>query len=222
MALHSKKDFATLVNLETKNLATYIGRKKVIVGENGLIDDKDPINKAFIKTRSTKQSEKQIINHITKFGKATGADADEDDEPDNGGKIIDLSTPDAAKKSMDVLESIEKYQKFKAEKVERETYKLDIELAKRRGEIIPAELVKPIFLQHNQFIITTFKNAAEDIIRNIAKIHELSNADVAGLRGDLVKSINQAVKEAIDMSLGSVDDILNEFVVKKGVGQRND
>lgn len=40
----------------------------------------------------------------------------------------------------------------------KEIEKLQIEIQKKKGEVVPVELIKPVILQHNQSILTEFKN----------------------------------------------------------------
>lgn len=54
MALYTKKEFADICGLPTKNLSTYIGRGKVIVRDDGMIDDAEGINNLFFSKRGAK------------------------------------------------------------------------------------------------------------------------------------------------------------------------
>lgn len=219
MALHSKKDFAELCGLPTKNLATYIGRGKVIIGEGDLIDDKNSINKIFLEQRKSKASEQQVINHIKQYPTAKEKEdlvtpsPDEDDDDESGGRIHVAGKMDTAK-------ALEKLAYFRAEKTERETIRLDLDIQKKRGEVIPSDMVKPIFVRHNQFILTNFKNATDDILARFAKYKELEPEYVAELRGEMIAVINRAVADSVKMSIESVEDIVNEYKVKRGVGER--
>ena len=220
MALHSKKDFAELCGLPTKNLATYIGRGKVVIGEGDLIDDKNSINKIFLAQRKSKASEQQVINHIKKYPTAKEKEdpaippSSDDDEGDELGGRIHIAG------KMDTAKALEKLAYFRAEKTERETIRLDLDIQKKRGEVIPSDMVKPIFVRHNQFILTNFKNATDDILARFAKYKELEPEYVAELRGEMIAVINRAVADSVKMSIESVEDIVNEYKVKRGVGER--
>src|SRR5690606_352900 len=71
MALHTKKDFADLCGLRTNTLATYVGRGKVVVRADNMVDDKDPVNKAFLQHRKGKESERQVIARLKKISGAS-------------------------------------------------------------------------------------------------------------------------------------------------------
>lgn len=221
MALHSKKDFAELCGLPTKNLATYIGRGKVIISEGDLIDDKNPLNKIFLQQRKTKASEQQIISHIKKY--PTVKEKEDSDNPLPDEAAGDEDEPGGSihvAGKMDTAKAIEKLAYFRAEKTERETIRLDLDIQKKRGEVIPSDMVKPIFVRHNQFILTNFKNATDDILARFAKYKELEPEYVAELRGEMIDVINRAVADSVQMSIESVEDIVNEYKIKRGVGER--
>ncbi len=221
MALHTKQDFAKLADIRTNDISTYVKRRKIIVRDDGMIDDKESVNKTFLKTRQSLASKKSVIDHIKKFPAANSQTPNEENNDDEFPYFDGATKRGSDEKAPDqTAAALEKLIHFRAEKVERETIKLDIDIAKKRGEIIPSEMVKPIFLQHNQFILTKFKNASDDLIRLIAKRKELTAEEVAEIKSEMVDVINHAIAEAIQMSVSSVDDIVNEFKVKRGAGEK--
>lgn len=212
MALYSKQEFAKKCGLETKNLSVYIGRKKVfLTGE--LIDSTNEFNAAFLEKRKRHSESTDNSNEIVTISQEKKTNNNIKEPPAQFS--LPLSTDDEAYSSAE-----RKLKQLDGQKRLVEIEKLEFDLAKKRGEVIPTELISPLFLQHNQSIITEFKNAADEVLRAFSKKKELSVNESAEMKGELVSIINQAMKRAIDQSLKSIDNIIEEFSNKKGVGER--
>ena len=84
---------------------------------------------------------------------------------------------------------------------------------------MPSELIKPVFLQHNQSILTEYKNATDEIIRIFSKKRSLTVDEVAEIKTDLVKTINNAINNAIIISSKSIDSIISDHSDKRGIGE---
>ena len=84
---------------------------------------------------------------------------------------------------------------------------------------MPVELIKPVILQHNQSILTEFKNAGDEILRIMSKKYSFSVEDLAFFKGELVKTINNSMSKAIYATTKSIDSIIQSHIEKKGVGE---
>jgi hypothetical protein len=206
MALLSKKEFAQQCNIETKALSVQISRGKVIV-ENDLIDTNNDKNRAFLEKYMGRDREidKLPPKEPTKTIKTSS------NEPEDGKDDSNIPSFTESERLLKHLDT---------QKRQKEIEKLEIDISKKRGEVIPSDLVKPIFLQHNQSIVTEFKNAADDFIRTISKKKALSVNETAEIRGKLVEIINQAMNKATTASVKAVDVIISDFSEKRGVGER--
>jgi UTP:GlnB (protein PII) uridylyltransferase len=87
------------------------------------------------------------------------------------------------------------------------------------GEVIPTDLVKVIFNTHSASIVTSFKNGADQFLIEISKFKDLNKSEVSQLRGKLITIINNSVKQAVSASSKSIKSIVDEFTVKKEVGE---
>jgi hypothetical protein len=203
MSIHSKKEFAELCNMKTNELSVYIKRLKVIEGPNETIDDNVDKNRAFLEKRRKKQtlSEPKQLRVIEFKEKTTS----EPEETSTGQSYTE------SERQLKYLDTIKR---------QKEIEKLDIEIAKKRGEVVPSELIKPVFLQHNQSILTEFKNGIDEILRVFAKKSSLSVNQIAELKGEMVDIINRSVNKAIVTSENSVEVIISEHAEKRGVGQK--
>lgn len=196
MAIYSKKEFAEMCGMKTNALAIYIKRGQVIVANDNINDSTD-VNKTFLQKKQAKLKIKQpAVSTETSTKQNLTADG-----------IPDLSASTKKLKHLDTI------------KRSREIAKLEIEIAKRRGEVVPAELMKPIVLQHNQSMAVEFKNAIDEFIRIFSKRKVLNVEEIAEIKGESVIAINGAVKRATDATVKSILSVIINHTDKKAVGE---
>jgi len=97
---------------------------------------------------------------------------------------------------------------------------LRLKKEKMQGEIIPIELAKSLFSQHNTSIVKSFSDAANDLITTISHKKRMNSEEVADLKGYLRKSLNAAIENALKQTELSIKHITDEFSEKKGRGER--
>jgi hypothetical protein len=196
MALLSKKEYAELCGMATNALSVYIhpDRSEVIV-ENGYIDSENETNKRFLEKRIAK-------------GKSKSATFEGERKPNNNEGIP----------SYEESEQLVKF--WDAKKREKEVEKLQIEVSKKKGEVIPSELMKPLILQHNQHILMEQKNADEEMLTMFAHKHSIPGADVAYIREAWINRRNAAVKSATKATVSGVESVIQDYSEKRGVGER--
>ena len=236
MPILTKKEFATKAGLTTGNLHNYILRGNVVVNENEGFDTEDERNALFLKKRAAKGKTapppaKKQAKTPKKEPKPTGKviepaqlaamvedsrnyEDDYDEESTDLGRTFDPEEADFSK-----LEA--EYKRRQIAKITKEAEKLDLMNAKTRGETIPSVLIQPLFLQHNQSIMTEFKNAGDDLLRRLCKKHGIAQTELAGMRGELATSINSAMKKATAVSVKAVAGIISQHIDRRGVGERN-
>ena len=198
MAIYSKKEFANHTGEKTGDLFNYIKRGTVVVDEQGNIDSNNQKNQAFIQKR------------LSRLGQKT----------DNNESIVSplAKKPIEKTKSEPVDSSQKTFAELEREKLIADIEKKEADLekallvnAKIKGEVIPFGLMKPLIAQNNQSITTEFKNAADELISNIAKKKRLSSTEVADLNKLLVTVINEAIKKATDLSIKNLSLIINDY-----------
>ena len=206
MSLLTKKQFGAITGVQTKALSVFISRGKVIVEKN-LIDTENSINIAFMNKHKVIIGEnfEQIPREETWIDPAT--------KVTNPPGLFDESIPQyhISEQKLKYLDTLKR---------EKEISLLKIKEEKINGTVIPSELIKPVFLQHNQSVITEFKNMTEETLRSIAKTYSIPLNKVAELKGEWMKGINRAILKATELSVKAVDVIINDFSEKRGVGQR--
>ena len=193
MTIYTKKEFAVACGIETKRLSVYISRKKVIILSDDKIDGEDPRNKFFLEKNKTKSLAGPEVAVIK--------------------KDIDSQKEDYA--SLDLKKTA-----AQVEKLEQEVRLLRLKEEKLKGVVVPSELIKPVFLQHNQSIITEVHNNSREFTRVFSKKHSLNVNDVAEMSGELIKWFNSDINKATILSVKSIDNIVNDYSEKRGVGER--
>lgn len=219
MAVYTKKEFAELCKQQTNYLSVQISRGKVKLNDAGKIDTEDLHNKAYLEKifgRMDFVPKAAVPKPAKKAPELQGEDFEGDDEEDMSMNEL-LNDPNRKNLAYPELERIYKY--LQGRKIEKEMEVKQIEIEKKKGVVVPSELIKPVFLQHNQFIVTEFKNATDEIIRMIAKKKNLSVNEVAEIRGALTDTINESINKATISSQKNVTNLINDFSDKRGVGQ---
>lgn len=206
-----------MCGIKTNNLSTYIDRGKVVlVGE--LIDTEHETNIYFVEKRREHSQKKNIPLPDTEEIKLNERVSEKKE------KEVQAEFKFPAEHPPQQSRNSQLDQELKEQEKEKNAMQLEItraKLEKIRGESIPTDLVKGVMLVHSKSITVAFKNAAEDLLTNISKIKNLSIVEISDLRGALVKSINEAVMESIDISKLSIKNIISEYSQQRDVGERS-
>lgn len=185
------QQMSDITGITSGNLSNYRKRGKIVEDSEGLFNTENKFNKLFLDQKVLK--------------KMNTSDASEPDDALDGIPDISVSTT--------------RLKFLQANKTEKEIAKLELDIQKKQGEVIPYELIKPIFLQHNMSLLTAFKNAIEDVIRALSKENELNGEQIARVRGEVIEIINAALKNANDVSLKSIDIVISNYSDLKGIGE---
>lgn len=197
MPIVDKKEFSKLCGKPVNKLWTYIDRGKIILLGDGKLDTNDPRNKAFLEKWAARTDIKTEIQTPT---------------------VIESKIPEQSE-GQSYTESERQLKYLDTIKRQKEIEKLEIEIQKKKGEVVPSELIKPVFLQHNQSIITEFKNATDEIIRIFSKKRSLTVEEVAEIKGETTETINNAINKATFSTIKAVESIVSEHQDKKNVGE---
>lgn len=211
MSVLTKAQFAELLKWQTNKLSVYIKRGKIIL-VNDLINTETETNRLFLeKYMARDESQPSSETFTPPPPNSGGANSGEIKDPENLFSALGIPTYNESLRVLKYRDSLKR---------EKEIEKLELENAKKRGEVIPSELVKPVFLQHNQSIITEFKNTTEEFLRVIAKKYSITGNDVAEYTGLFTTCINTAIKNATALTSKSVTNIIRDHSEKRGRGER--
>lgn len=212
MALHTKKEFADLCGIQTKDLSNYIRRGKVILSGD-LIDMSITENSAFYEKRKTNAAP---VSEIKLPQYPPGLDA-----PDySKKKKVKYSEPtsDLSERSLFELTKL---------KLEKEIEEKDqkIELLKKRnekmdGESIPTDLVKVLVAQLSKSMTASFQIGADNFLIEISTLLGITPTQMAELRGKLVVIINKGIEKSVAEARQNIKNIAEEYATKKEVGEK--
>jgi hypothetical protein len=216
MALHTKAEFAKLCNIPSKNLATYIGRDKVVV-QDGYIDDKNPINAEFLAHRQSFLSEKTE----PEANEAAANDhVIEQKEPAHVVKSPVKAKKNtvsvrAIKESAPVDSGFHSMRDRNLEKVKAQTIKLQIEADikqleydKKRGDLVETEKVFRIISELGKAIISNYTDGAQSFLQEVGHKKRFTSDEQAEYKGTLVRMINRYHDTAIKDALRNLESII--------------
>lgn len=205
MALHSKREFAAMCGLTTGNLTNYINRGHVIASGD-YVDDSIDVNRNFFIKR-TKVNPGLVEGEIK--------------NPEYNTEAPNVQEP------LDKLSKQEfanlQAKKLLAEIAQKEaTTALNrVKLDKINGILMPTELVKIAFIQHNKSLLTELKNACDNIVTLFAKKRDLSSQEIAELRGEIIQALNEGMVKSAEMSKKNINNIVAEYSETKEVGEHS-
>lgn len=236
MALYKKKEFAQRCGLTGGNLSNYITRGHVLLSGD-YIDDEIEKNQSFYKKWKEKMEGRQI--EVEQLTERVREKSDEDEHEEikvpkipNVQKAIDPRTkppkivppkivPPKGEKDSSYFDLDKERKMLDIQKQKLDIEKAQMALLKAHGQVIPTDLIKNLLAVHSKSITVAFKNACESIIIEFSKKKELDRNEVAEIRKELITVLNQAVTDSIAISKKDLKNIVQEYSIKKGVGEHS-
>lgn len=217
MALYKPTEFADLCGITLANLSTYKGRNKVVCSSN-MYDDSNEVNAAFLAKQLAKKGRNDDVKPVNTAEKPTivvqnDAVLDEKrkrsstktDDTGEGGSIHQL---DKQKKKLDIEKTAEEI-----ELLRKKNEKMD-------GDLVPTELAKALIKLHFTSATNQFKNSIENMLTSWTKKKDFSREEVADIRHQLTENMNDAIKQSVKESQKGLLQIVNDYKVKRGIGER--
>ena len=197
----TKKKFATKCGIKTKDLSVYIIRSQVIQTKNGLINDQNEHNYAFLIKKGiakykakvkpkTKPLMKSIANPVVETPLV---------DPEMARHILELAELDKLKKQADV------------DKLMYEIELKRIAVEKQQGLLIPTELATSVIQLQAESLKTSYYAACERLIIVIIQKKKLKNQEMANIRKELTCNINYAIDYGIEEALKGIKRIVEEY-----------
>jgi hypothetical protein len=226
MPLHTRAQFADLCRLKKDTARAYIAsnikRGKIILTKDGYIDDSNEANRDFLqrcldKASATVDISIQESNQKLKTPEAAETENVKQDTGSHGAKKERKRNGPSEGGSKYELDLEKK--ELEIEKLKVDTRLQELKEEKIRGEVIPITLVKQLFSTHSQSIITSQKDGIEYLLISISKEAVLTGDQLAKLRGKMVEILNEATDKAIESTKRNMKSLINEFSIKKEVGE---
>lgn len=227
MGKFTRGEFSRLCGISENAVRTYVGRGKIFIGDDGLIDNTMIVNAGFYAKRIAAQKEKQAlpvqpVQDAQQVSAPKSTTNKVKEQPKLTKKEINKIQAKEDKRAEDAVVAWNLDRQIKEAELEAKEQMIELnklKIAKIRGDVIPTDLVNVVFSQHFKSITTAFHQGADNFISEISKISGLSREDMARIRGELIDIVNLAVADGVKMSIESVDAIVNEYSQKRGVGE---
>jgi len=109
---------------------------------------------------------------------------------------------------------------LRAAKLVEETELLKMRKEKLQGELLPLDLIQPVFIMFAKMMQTAFSDESEDIIRDVSHSAKLNKAQMAELRKRLVDVVNTATNKGVVEAKKSIRKLTDEYAETRGKGER--
>ena len=229
MALVTRQEWADLCGKPLNYINTYIGRKKISVLSNKMIDTENELNKIFKKNckklnaappKETKKptSFKEVIENVM---------------PETSKEMLDeiFTKPETAKeKKLREAQNEEDEEKLSwdmrkkiadALKAERAAELAQLQVDKMMGALMPTELVETILRVNIQDILKTFENSCINLASIYCTI--LAKGDrtkLAEITGKLRIELASIVKRTEASAAQEIEGVIEEYSEARNRGER--
>jgi hypothetical protein len=224
MPLHTKKEFAAMCGMTTSKLSIYAlpDRRKIIYNGDYIDSSVEP-NISFLQKWRDKnrdkiagiESEKPAVEpkKLRLTRPLTKKEIIEDEQKWQQNEPIDpeitgTTSLDAKKLRTQIL------------KMEKEIEKLNLNNQKAMGQVVPVDLMDSVFLQERQSVLVESKNTLQDILTIFAKRRDLTAAERADISTEFTDRLNEMMKRSAEATQKAIDEIVKQFSVKRGKGER--
>lgn len=206
MSKHSISEFSKLCGIRPDDFSNYRKRGKVLEGDDKMVDDTIEPNKTFLQHRLVLlQKKSKPIENIKDTASSKPVK-----------KIKPKDSPGTLTESMQLdLEQ----KRYSVQKTRLEVELKEIDKQKKMGELIPFEFIGPVISVLSHSITNEFKNFLDEHLRDLAKRHNISAAEVSETKGLIVKSLNSAVDKSVTIAEKKIKVVLMDFSQTKNVGE---
>lgn len=200
--------------MKTNALSVYIRRKQLNVGPEGMLDPTTTKNLLFIRRHGgQKKTEEEKQAHAAKPRRQKEKERERDPLLDDDEETEETGEEDNSIGGiMSEIRANKEYKHWRALKNKGAVELAELEIAKKKGEYISADLVKALFRQHNQSVLMEMKNMIDAELRYMAKQFDMPLDKVAEIKGRLIKALNDATDEAKKATTRSIENIINDYI----------
>ena len=207
----TKDEFCEKMQIERDSLRVYIQRRQVNLNELGEINDADELNARFIARRQTKLA-KKVVGKEAKM-KPEKPVKEKPKKPENEAFSRENTNRN------ELLEMDKEKGKLALEEKRNAIIIQQMEIAKKRGELIPTEIVRKLVVQQSEGTKIAYTEACESLILIFSQKRQLTAVEVSEIRKDFIGIVNTAINTSIDITNRNMTEIVKEFSEKRGVGQ---
>lgn len=214
MALYKPAEFARICAISPKNFFTYKSRKKVVVNVDGLVDDSDPLNvqfKQMCEENAKKRAAKGIESPQVSSEKTAKMKEFPGKTPEDEDKKERKANNDAFNAKVHDKINVETDLKRKqSELKDMEARMLKMKEQKMLGQLLPTDMIKPLFQTHFQSLTIEFQHLINAMITDVSVKIKLDRNTQAELRRKAVTDLNLAIEKAIFHTQRGIDQLIHD------------
>lgn len=215
MAKYKQIEFAELCGIKRGQVSVYVGRGKLIV-EDELLDENNPINRAFIEKCQIKQISK---NPSASNSSQPAVSITESKAVSRTGKKDKIGRKSGGDSSYAQL--LKEMNELKNEKLLEE-----IELLKKRnmkmdGESIPTAAVISVISFFGKSYTDGTLQLMDNFLNQVSARKSLTASEHAEFRGIIIKGINEVATRTNKESKKNISNIIKEVSISRGVGEHD-
>lgn len=224
MALLTIDEFASKCVMPRRALMVYINPKRgTVIADGEIIDTNHPKNIAFFNKREAKglttpkgiapkkvnipREETYIEPRPFKIKTIEGDGEEADYEEDEHG-ILPLPVSQQRKLH------------YEAKVQERTVTLKDLDIQKKSGQTVPTISIVALMSETLRLFAIGYRDLYEREVQKIAAMADFSAKELADIRNSGINNINLVYENAIEQAKKSIDAIVAESSVKRGVGEK--
>lgn len=210
MPLYTKKQFAELANIKTKDLSNYIkrgqsGNGNGVVIENDLIDDTHPKNVLFLQKRKLKGVKKSVpVTQKRSLAPPPGPERKKEKKDSS-----QIENEEAVFKNMDL----------KNYKLQEEIDLLKAKKEKIYEQVIPREHASFLIKNYSESIKSVWLTATETFLTQVGTSMQLSRQEIIEHKKYINEIVNEAIKSGAEAANNRIRKAAKEFAGRKGKGE---
>lgn len=209
MALYKQGEFAQKCGIEQAYLTMYRKRGKVVLTDDGMVDEGNATNALFMQKCLTRPPKEPKVKSEGTIKSTDGKQVK--DKKASKARITEKKSTSADTKADERFDLETTKKKIEIEKLQREATLAEMEHEKRIGKLLPTAPVQNLFIQIIKSYTISFKQAADKILMDFAKRAKMNRNDIAQMKGELIAAINKASDDGLAESKKSVGNIISEY-----------
>ena len=215
MAKYKQIEFAELCGIKRGQVSVYVARGKLIV-EGELLDENNPINKAFIEKCQVKGILKK--SNDSEQNTAVISNTEQNNTISESAKKQKSKRKSSGSDYGDVLIEMNE---LKNEKLLEEIELLKKRNMKMNGESIPTAAVLSVISFFGKSYTDGTNQLMDNFLNQISARKSLTASEYAEFRGILIKGINEVATRANKESKKNIANIIKEVSISRGVGEHD-
>ena len=213
MAAYSPAEIALMTGKKRSSIETYVTRGKLIKNLDKKIDEDNPVNALFLSkhtSKYTKPQEKQepkTAKEIVNASPPTQPKKEAQEEQQNPRPQPSPEQKKTQETASALIQLEYATKKLNAKKIQKEVELKEIEIAKKKGELVDLQGVGSVI---SQYVSTTNRNlleSLETLVRSICSRHGIEPSKCGKYLKEIKEIINTINQESVEEVFKNLENI---------------